>query len=88
MRRATHTIKDLRILNRDIKSCTIVDNLVASFVGQLDNGIPIAPFTGDASDTELQSLLLLLDEIGRYDDLRDALKQRYYLSEILKLLNC
>jgi TFIIF-interacting CTD phosphatase-like protein len=84
--RCKHTIKDLRILNRDLKNCAIVDNLVASFLGQLDNGIPIAPFTGDACDTELQTLLLLLDEMSRYDDLRCALKQKYYLTEILKLL--
>ena len=34
-------VKDLRILDRNLKDVVIVDNAVHSFGNQLDNGIPV-----------------------------------------------
>ena len=37
-------IKDLRVVNRDLKDVALVDNAVFSFGFQLDNGVPIAAY--------------------------------------------
>lgn len=48
-------IKDLRILNRDLSQVIIVDNSLYAYWFNVDNGVPIAPFTG-AQDNELVKL--------------------------------
>lgn len=50
-------LKDLRIFaNRFLRDLVIVDNSVLSFVLQLENGVPIIPFTKDREDKELLRL--------------------------------
>ena len=49
-------VKDLRVINRELKDVIIVDNAVYSFGYQIDNGIPIKSWFGDADDTELMKL--------------------------------
>ena len=49
-------IKDLRILQRDLKDIVIVDNLAYSFGYQINNGIPIISWYDNNSDKELISL--------------------------------
>ena len=53
--------KDLRVIkDRDAQSLFIVDNNTFCFGFQLNQGIPIMPFTGDAKDKELVYLLKYL----------------------------
>jgi Dullard-like phosphatase family protein len=53
--------KDLRVIkDRDAQSLFIVDNNTFCFGFQLNQGIPILPFTGDAKDKELIYLLKYL----------------------------
>jgi CTD small phosphatase-like protein 2 len=41
-------VKDLRILNRELKDIVLVDNAAYSYAFQAENGIPIIPyFNGD-----------------------------------------
>lgn len=37
-------VKDLRVINRDLKDMVLVDNAAYSYAYQLDNGIPIFPY--------------------------------------------
>lgn len=37
-------IKDLRVLNRNLKDLVLVDNAAYSYAFQLDNGIPVIPY--------------------------------------------
>lgn len=37
-------IKDLRVINRNLKDLVLVDNAAYSYAFQLDNGIPIIPY--------------------------------------------
>ena len=79
-------IKDLRILNRDIKKIIIVDNIYNTFKLQRENGICIKSFYGDMKDNILNILGDLLEKI-RYDceytnDIRISLKK--YQNEIIK----
>ena len=57
-------IKDLRILaDRSTDEVLIVDDTIFSFAFQLENGIPVSPFTGDADDDELLFLMEYLEEL-------------------------
>ena len=46
-------VKDLRRLGRPMNAVVLVDNYVYSFGMTLDNGIPIAPWTGDKVMTNI-----------------------------------
>lgn len=66
-------IKDLRIFaNRNLKDVVLVDNAVYSFGYQLDNGIPIAPFYYNKSDTELRTLVPYLKNLYSVRDVREV----------------
>jgi CTD small phosphatase-like protein 2 len=43
-------IKDLRVINRDLKDLVLVDNAAYSYAFQLDNGIPILPYYHGSQD--------------------------------------
>lgn len=83
IQRGIYFIKDLRILNRDLANCIIIDNSVVSFMGQLDNGIPITSFVGDKDDSHVYSVCNLLNELHNQDDVRPILRDRYCLSKLL-----
>jgi Dullard-like phosphatase family protein len=80
-------MKNLQLLG-DLSSVILVDNLLTSFALQLDNGICIKEFKGDAEDTELQWLLSYLVMISESPDVRlELIKTFLYtekLNEILK----
>jgi CTD small phosphatase-like protein 2 len=43
-------VKDLRILNRELKNVVLVDNAAYSYAFQSQNGIPIIPYFNGDSD--------------------------------------
>lgn len=78
-------IKDLRILNRDLKSIVIADNAVFSFAFQLDNGIPIIPFYDDKEDAILPKITEYLLKLKDEPDVREINKKTFSLSELYAL---
>ena len=75
-------VKDLRIFgDRDIKNVVIVDDSVFSFAFQLNNGIPVQPFTGDNSDDELVYLINYLEDIYDSDDISLINKERIEIAK-------
>ncbi|CAD8096856.1 unnamed protein product [Paramecium sonneborni] len=63
-------IKDLRILNRNMKDIILVDNSAYSFAFQVENGIPIIPYLDDKNDKELIHLQHYLNHVVQFDDVR------------------
>ena len=60
------SIKDIRVLRgREIKNIFLVDNNLYCYGLQLTQGIPIVPFMGDASDTELLKLQCYLKILAK-----------------------
>ena len=72
-------IKDLRIMNRNLKDVIIVDNTPYAFAYQLDNGYPITPFVGNEQDKELKTLTLYLEQIADSEDVRKVNKEKFKL---------
>jgi CTD small phosphatase-like protein 2 len=70
-------VKDLRCLGRDLRHVILVDNNPFSFMFQPYNGIPITSWFGDESDRELESLLQILIQLSRVEDVRPVLKESY-----------
>lgn len=75
-------IKDLRILmeNRSLADIVIIDDKVASYAIQIENGIPIKRFEGDSTDTHLQQVCkFLMEKVKDAADVRDVIKaQKFY----------
>ena len=78
-------IKDLRILDRDIKNIIIVDNAPYSFSYQIDNGYPIIPYLNDNKDNELKKLQNYLDELIDIEDIRKINKEKFKLQWLCTL---
>ena len=78
-------IKDLRILNRDLKSILIVDNSVISFAFQLDNGIPILPFYDSMNDEELVKVTNHIMALKDLKDVRAGNREGFGLQQMYNL---
>lgn len=63
-------IKDLRMINRDLDKCIIVDNAAYSFGFQPENGVLIIPFLGESNDSELLLLGEYLAHLIKLEDFR------------------
>lgn len=71
-------IKDLRMINRPLEKCIAVDNNAYSYGFQLDNGVPILPYTGETGDTELLVLSEYLQYLMRQQtDFRTANRRHF-----------
>lgn len=77
-------IKDLRILNRSLDKCIIVDNSAGSYCFQLDNGVPILPFLGEKNDTELLLLGEYLSHLTSMPDFREFNRKHLRLRDFEK----
>ncbi|KAF9230457.1 NLI interacting factor [Melanogaster broomeanus] len=66
-------IKDLSQLGRPMSSIIIVDNMRSSFHFQPSNGIPVKTWTTDPSDTELETLCVVLTELAAVPDIRGVI---------------
>ena len=76
-------LKDLRVMkDRDIQSVFIVDNNTFCFGFQLNQGIPILPFTGDEKDREMDHLLKYLLLLSRVPE-PSKFNSRYFGHDLL-----
>lgn len=63
-------IKDLSLLGRDLASTLIIDNSIAAYSFQKENGVNCKSFIDDLNDKELYDLMLFLKSIVDVDDVR------------------
>ena len=76
-------VKDLSLLSdgREMKDIIIVDNKVESYAAQLENGIPIKDFTGEADDSLLLLLKDYLMRLKDVEDVRPVLREHFCLQD-------
>ena len=68
-------IKDLSIVNRDLKDTILIDNNPVSYALHTDNGLPIKSWYDDTSDLELTNLLPILEFLAYTSDIRNYMKK-------------
>jgi Dullard-like phosphatase family protein len=78
--------KDLGRLGTPLGRTVLVDDLATCFSLQPDNGIPIAPFFGDAADTALDDVLACLRALAVEEDVRPLLSKRFSVRSTLEQL--
>jgi TFIIF-interacting CTD phosphatase-like protein len=80
-----HYVKDIhRFVNIDEKRVVMVDNLVASFISELTNGIVVGSFYGNSDDTELSDLTCVLQNLAQEDDVRIKIKEFFNYSDYIQ----
>eukprot|EP01080_Neovahlkampfia_damariscottae_P003308 gene3308-5749_t len=77
-------LKDLHVLDRDLKRTVIVDNSPQAFGFQYDNGIPIESWFEDKTDRELYKLIPFLKKLKDVDDVRPLIRDRFSLHSIIE----
>lgn len=70
-------IKDLRLINRDLDRCIIIDNNAYSFGFQTENGVLVLPFTGEPGDAEMLTLTEYLTFLIKQDDFRPINRKHF-----------
>jgi Dullard-like phosphatase family protein len=78
-----HYVKDLGVFNLNLERTVLVDNNPHSFLLQLNNGVPIAPFMDDLSDKALVTLFDFLLALDTIHDVRMLLRDVFGLSAML-----
>ena len=81
-------IKDLRAFAqyKNIMDVIIVDDLVTSFALQINNGIPISPFEGDAYDFQLKMLGSYLRSLKKEQDVTTKIKNDFCVEKLLSTI--
>lgn len=81
-------IKDFRIIAQpEVRQANLLmlDNKLISFGLNLHNGIPILPFLGDESDSELKAIIPTLDLLSDASaDIAQFIRSRYNYEQLLK----
>ena len=67
-------LKDIKIIQKDLKDVIIIDNNPVSYVLNQDNGIPILTWYDDLNDKELLNLIPFLKYLSTENDVRDVIK--------------
>ena len=68
-------VKDLNILNEDLKDVIIIDNNPVSYSFNVENGLPIKTWHFDKSDFELEKFVPLLNYLSEVDDVRKIIRK-------------
>ncbi|KAH0482572.1 MAG: uncharacterized protein KVP18_003223 [Porospora cf. gigantea A] len=76
--------KDLNGVGRGLDKSVVVDNRLISFGLNVDNGIFVSSFMGDAQDIELLKLIPVLLLLTRAQDFREEISRRYCLTDIVR----
>jgi hypothetical protein len=78
-------LKDLRILNCDLRRTILVDNSPIAYSLQEENGMPILTWMDDRTDTALRDLIPTLLAMRAMDDVRPLLYRRHILTRMEEL---
>jgi len=78
-------LKDLGLLNRDLRKTVIVDNSPQTFAFHIDNGIPIESWFHNPQDDQLLHLMHFLERLAvdHSDDFRPVLRAQFRLRDIV-----
>ena len=68
-------IKDLKVINRDLKDMIIIDNNPESYLMNKENAIPIITWEDDIHDNELIKLIPVLKYLSNVNDVRTVINQ-------------
>lgn len=75
-------VKDMSILGRPLDNVIIVDNSPVAYLFHPDNAIPVISWFDDMNDTELRSMIPLLEQIARSPNAVQGLS-RYNRTKLL-----
>lgn len=81
-----HYCKDLRMVDRSLSQCVLVDTVPYAYTLQIDNGVPLLPYTSGDDKTllELEKYLQMLTECS---DVRVVNKEVFKLSSYCKFVS-
>ena len=68
-------VKDLSVINRDLRRTIIIDNSSSSFIFHPESAIGCGSFIDDKSDRELVVIGDYLEELATHDDFRGRCDQ-------------
>ena len=68
-------IKDLRKIGKELKDIIIIDNNPASYLVNIDNGLPILTWYDNLKDNELMKLIPLLKYLSNVEDVRPVIRK-------------
>ena len=68
-------IKDLKVINRNLKDMIIIDNNPESYLMDKENAIPILTWEDDENDNELIKLIPVLKYLAEVNDVRTVINQ-------------
>ena len=77
--------KDLRLLGREMSQILLVENSPLSYCFQPGNAILVPTWVSDDTDTELLTLMPLLDELAAAEDVRPTLQRRCAMRDIIRV---
>eukprot|EP01105_Mastigella_eilhardi_P000263 TRINITY_DN1034_c0_g1_i1.p1 TRINITY_DN1034_c0_g1~~TRINITY_DN1034_c0_g1_i1.p1 ORF type:complete len:396 (-),score=98.95 TRINITY_DN1034_c0_g1_i1:250-1437(-) len=77
-------MKDLSVLGRDLSHIVLVDNSPHTYGYQIDNGIPIASWYGDACDSALVELLPFLKQLATCEDVRPLVREQFQTCKLVE----
>ena len=69
-----------------MENMLIVDNALYSFGFQIENGVPIYPFTDDKADQELEELCEYLEKVDFAEDVRVFNSNQFMFKEMKEMI--
>jgi len=73
-------VKDLRVINRELKDTILIDNAAYSYAYQLENAVPILPYYQGGADCELRQLEEYLMRLVDVEDVREEVCKTFKLN--------
>ena len=80
-----NTVKDLKVLGRDLSKTMLVDNSPNVFGYHVNNGIPIESWYPDnKTDNELEKLEWFLRHVRSSGDVREGIRQKFQVHKLIE----
>ena len=75
-------VKELKKLNRNMKSVIIMDNNPNMYCLDKENGLPIKSFFNDRNDKELLQMAYILEKLAKVNDVRIYIKEIVEMNQV------